>query len=65
MRRKKCPVPVEPNFGIAEGIKGVHVVLEKPMTVILEETVAIRRVEKESGKILPIGFQPRLDEKGG
>lgn len=43
----------------------MHVVLEKPMTVILEETVAIRRAEKESGKILPIDFQPRLDEKGG
>lgn len=42
--------------------KGVHVLLEKPMTVTLDEAVAIRKAEKESGKILSIGFQPRLDE---
>lgn len=42
--------------------KGVHVMLEKPMCVTLEEAVEIRRAEKESGKILSIGFQPRLDE---
>ncbi len=41
--------------------KGVHVLLEKPMCVTLEEAVAIRKAEKESGKILSVGFQPRLD----
>ncbi len=40
---------------------GVHVLLEKPMCVTLEEAVAIRKAEKESGKILSIGFQPRFD----
>ncbi len=41
---------------------GVHVLLEKPMCVTLEEAVAIRKAEKESGKILSIGFQPRFDD---
>jgi len=42
--------------------KGVHVMLEKPMCVTLDEAVEIMRAEKESGKVLSIGFQPRLDE---
>lgn len=42
--------------------KGVHVLLEKPMCVTLDEAVAIRRAEKESGKLVSVGFQPRLDE---
>ena len=42
--------------------KGVNVLLEKPMCVTLEEAVAIRKAEEESGKVLSIGFQPRLDE---
>ena len=41
--------------------KGVHVMLEKPMCVTLDEAIAIRKAEKASGKILSIGFQPRLD----
>lgn len=41
--------------------KGVNVLLEKPMCVTIEEAVAIRKAEKASGKILSIGFQPRLD----
>ena len=41
--------------------KGVHVMLEKPFTVTTEEAVEVMRAEKESGKILSIGFQPRLD----
>ena len=41
---------------------GVHVLLEKPMCVTTEEAVEIMRAEKKSGKILSIGFQPRLDE---
>ena len=40
---------------------GVHVLLEKPMCVTTEEAVAICKAEKESGKILSIGFQPRFD----
>ena len=42
--------------------KGVHVLLEKPMCVTLEEAAEICRAEKASGKVLSIGFQPRLDE---
>lgn len=41
--------------------KGVNVLLEKPMSVTLDEAVEIRRAEKKSGKILSIGFQPRFD----
>ena len=40
---------------------GVHVMLEKPMCVTIEEAVEIRKAEKASGKVLSIGFQPRLD----
>ena len=40
---------------------GLHVLLEKPMCVTLEEAVEMRKAEKESGKILSIGFQPRFD----
>ena len=42
--------------------KGIHVMLEKPMCVTTEEAIEIIRAEKESGKVLSIGFQPRLDE---
>ncbi len=42
--------------------KGIHVMLEKPMCVTTEEAVEIMRAEKASGKVLSIGFQPRLDE---
>ena len=42
--------------------KGVNVLLEKPMCVTTEEAVEIIRAEKESGKVLSIGFQPRMDE---
>ena len=40
---------------------GVNVLLEKPMCVTLEEAIEICKAEKESGKILSIGFQPRFD----
>lgn len=40
---------------------GINVLLEKPFTVTTEEAVEVMRAEKESGKILSIGFQPRLD----
>lgn len=42
--------------------KGVNVLLEKPMTVTLEEAADIIRAEKKSGKLLSIGFQPRMDD---
>ncbi len=41
--------------------KGVNVLLEKPFTVTLDEAVAVMKAEKKSGKILSIGFQPRMD----
>ena len=40
---------------------GVHVLLEKPFTVTLDEAIEVMKAEKESGKIISIGFQPRLD----
>ena len=40
---------------------GVNVLLEKPMCVTTEEAVEIMRAERRSGKILSIGFQPRMD----
>lgn len=50
----------EPTIAALE--KGLHVILEKPMSVTLDEAVEIVRAEKKSGKILTIGFQPRMDE---
>ena len=41
---------------------GLHVLLEKPFTVTTEEAIEVMRAEKKSGKILSIGFQPRLDD---
>ena len=41
---------------------GCHVLLEKPMCVTTEEAVEMMKVEKETGKILSIGFQPRFDD---
>ena len=41
---------------------GVHVLLEKPFTVTTEEAIEVMRAERESGKVLSIGFQPRLDD---
>ncbi len=40
---------------------GINVLLEKPMCVTIEEAVEICKAEKESGKVLSIGFQPRFD----
>ncbi|MCL2833620.1 MAG: Gfo/Idh/MocA family oxidoreductase, partial [Treponema sp.] len=42
---------------------GCHVLLEKPMTVTLDDAKAIIKAEKETGKILTIGFQPRYDSR--
>lgn len=41
--------------------KGVNVLLEKPMCVTTEEAIDIMKAEKESGKIVSVGFQPRFD----
>ncbi len=40
---------------------GVNVLCEKPMSVTLDEAIEMRKAEKESGKILSVGFQPRMD----
>ena len=40
---------------------GVNVLLEKPFTVTLDEAVEVMKAEKASGKLLTIGFQPRMD----
>ncbi len=41
---------------------GLNVMLEKPFTVTLEEAIEVMKAEKASGKILTIGFQPRMSE---
>jgi len=41
---------------------GVNVLLEKPFTVTTQQALDIMRAEKKSGKILSIGFQPRMSE---
>lgn len=38
---------------------GLDVLLEKPMCVTQEEAVAICKAEKETGKFVSVGFQPR------
>ena len=40
---------------------GVNVMLEKPFTVTLDEAVEVMKAEKKSGKLLTIGFQPRMN----
>ena len=40
---------------------GIHVLLEKPMCVTLDEATDIIKAEKKSGKVLSIGFQPRFN----
>lgn len=40
---------------------GLNILLEKPMTVTLDEAIAIRKAEKASGKLVSVGFQPRFD----
>jgi len=39
---------------------GCHVLLEKPFTVTLDEAVEVMRAEKKNGKIVSLGFQPRM-----
>jgi predicted dehydrogenase len=40
---------------------GVHVLCEKPMSVTLDDAVAMYKSAKKQKKILTIGFQPRYD----
>ncbi|TDQ42162.1 Gfo/Idh/MocA family protein [Aureibacillus halotolerans] len=40
---------------------GKHVLVEKPMSVTLDQAVEMAQVEKETGLILTVGFQPRYD----
>ncbi len=42
--------------------RGVHVLLEKPMCVTMEEAKELVAAEKKSGKVLTIGFQPRFND---
>lgn len=40
---------------------GINVLLEKPMSVTLDEAVLMMKAEKKSGKVFSIGFQPRFN----
>lgn len=40
---------------------GKHVLVEKPMSVTLEQAVEMVQVSKKSSKMLSVGFQPRYD----
>ena len=42
---------------------GIPVLLEKPMTVTLDDAKKIVEAEKESGKFVTVGFQPRYDNR--
>ena len=48
-------------FELPEQVFGAYHECEKPFTVTTEEAIEVMRAEKESGKVLSIGFQPRLD----
>ncbi len=49
------------NCAIEAMQAGIHVLLEKPFTVTTEEAIEVIKVEKETGMILSVGFQPRFD----
>ena len=40
---------------------GVHVLVEKPMAVTLEQAIDMVRTAKRTGRLLSVGFQPRYD----
>ena len=40
---------------------GAHVLVEKPMSLTLEQAVDMARTAKKTGKLLSVGFQPRYD----
>ena len=41
---------------------GIDVLVEKPLCVTTEEAIAIAKTEKETGRMVSVGFQPRMDE---
>ena len=41
---------------------GIDVLVEKPLCVTTEEAIAIYQAEKETGRMVSVGFQPRMDE---
>lgn len=41
---------------------GVHVLCEKPMCITLDEAVSMVRAARRTGKLLSIGFQPRMSK---
>jgi predicted dehydrogenase len=56
-------VPTKAHFEVAEFFlsRGVHVLLEKPMTATLEEAVELNRIAAEKGGLLQIGFLERFN----
>lgn len=42
-------------------LTGKHVLVEKPLSVTLDQGIEMVQVAKEAGKILTVGFQPRYD----
>ncbi|MEC0242440.1 Gfo/Idh/MocA family oxidoreductase [Paenibacillus dokdonensis] len=46
-------------------LAGKNVMVEKPMSVTLEQAVDMVQISKQTGKILNIGFQPRYDPNMG
>jgi predicted dehydrogenase len=56
-------VPTKAHFEVAEYFlsRGVHVLLEKPMTATLEEAVELNRIAAEKGVVLQIGFLERFN----
>ncbi|GAM07938.1 scyllo-inositol 2-dehydrogenase [Geobacter sp. OR-1] len=56
-------VPTRAHFEVAEFFlsRGVHVLLEKPMTATLEEAEALNRIAAAQGVTLQIGFLERFN----
>ncbi len=46
---------------IAAMESGLDVLLEKPMCVTMDEAAELLKAEKRTGRVLSIGFQPRMD----
>lgn len=44
---------------------GKHVMLEKPMSVTLDEAIEMVQISKKTGNMLNVGFQPRYDPNMG
>lgn len=56
-------VPTKVHFEVAEFFlsRGVHVLLEKPMTATFEEAVELNRIAAEKGVVLQVGFLERFN----